>query len=353
VNANDYYPFGMVMPGRKFSAGSLYRYGFNGKEKDNDINSLTVYDYGFRIYNPGIGRFLSVDPLTKKYPELTSYQFAGNKPIKYIDMDGAEPEEDDIEELEREGEEVKERIRENLREREERERETHIRRMTNDPAYRARDNFIRGMVQSQAKESYWRSAFGAARFILTGGGVQENKKNGDAWDDFVKDEMLKNPNCVGVGRQISVKVVGLVNGKTEVANIRIDNVGIRVDATGKPILDFKEAKFSIGEIKDGNVIQTLTPQQKAAVNILINGSNVDIFVRGEGSAQKLNSIFFQNGIEYKVANGQSVLGRIGEVKIVVPARTGTTPSTTNTNTNSSTTQSQQTLTNGQESSPNH
>jgi RHS repeat-associated protein len=68
VNANDYYPFGMVMPGRKFSAGSLYRYGFNGKEKDNDINSLTVYDYGFRIYNPGIGRFLSVDPLTKNIP---------------------------------------------------------------------------------------------------------------------------------------------------------------------------------------------------------------------------------------------------------------------------------------------
>jgi hypothetical protein len=43
-----------------------------------------------RIYDPRIGRFLSVDPLTKKYPELTPYQFASNTPIQAIDLDGAE-----------------------------------------------------------------------------------------------------------------------------------------------------------------------------------------------------------------------------------------------------------------------
>ncbi|MES2730943.1 MAG: hypothetical protein V4714_04315, partial [Bacteroidota bacterium] len=37
-------------------------------------------------------RFLSVDPLTKSYPELTPYQFAGNTPIQAIDLDGLEPE---------------------------------------------------------------------------------------------------------------------------------------------------------------------------------------------------------------------------------------------------------------------
>jgi RHS repeat-associated protein len=89
LTANDYYPFGMIMPGRKYSEGN-YRYGFNGKEKDNDINSLTAYDYGFRIYNPAIGRFLSVDPLTKSYPWYTPYQFAGNKPILCVDLDGLE-----------------------------------------------------------------------------------------------------------------------------------------------------------------------------------------------------------------------------------------------------------------------
>ncbi len=91
VSANDYYPFGMMMPGRKFSASSSgYRYGFNGKEQDKDLHGLTAYDYGFRIYNPAIGRFLSVDPLTKEYPWYTPYQFAGNKPIIAIDLDGLE-----------------------------------------------------------------------------------------------------------------------------------------------------------------------------------------------------------------------------------------------------------------------
>ncbi len=35
-------------------------------------------------------RFLSVDPLTKSYPYYTPYQFAGNKPIIAIDLDGLE-----------------------------------------------------------------------------------------------------------------------------------------------------------------------------------------------------------------------------------------------------------------------
>src|SRR5690606_14475631 len=37
VSASDYYPFGMGMPGRRFSSNGLYRYGFNGKENDNEV----------------------------------------------------------------------------------------------------------------------------------------------------------------------------------------------------------------------------------------------------------------------------------------------------------------------------
>lgn len=48
-------------------------------------------DYGMRIYDPRVGRFLSVDPLTKSYPFYTPYQFAGNNPILSIDVDGLEP----------------------------------------------------------------------------------------------------------------------------------------------------------------------------------------------------------------------------------------------------------------------
>lgn len=76
------------MPERKFSATNSYRYGFNGKELDAE--NPTQYDYGFRIYDPRLARFKSVDPLTPKYPELTPYQFASNRPIDGIDEDGLE-----------------------------------------------------------------------------------------------------------------------------------------------------------------------------------------------------------------------------------------------------------------------
>jgi RHS repeat-associated protein len=82
----------MVMPSRTYTPTNDYRYGFNGKEKDKNISSLTAYDYGFRIYSPAIGRFLSVDPLTKSYPWFTPYQFASNTPVQAIDVDGKEGE---------------------------------------------------------------------------------------------------------------------------------------------------------------------------------------------------------------------------------------------------------------------
>jgi len=65
-----------------------YRYGFNAKESDKESG---LQDYGFRIYNPSIGKFLSVDPLSKSYPWYSPYQFAGNMPIIAIDLDGLEP----------------------------------------------------------------------------------------------------------------------------------------------------------------------------------------------------------------------------------------------------------------------
>lgn len=92
VTGNDYYPGGMTMPGRKYQAGSgSYRYGFNGKENDNDVKGTSnQQDYGMRIYDPRLGKFLSVDPLEGEYPELTPYQFASNNPVTFIDRDGEE-----------------------------------------------------------------------------------------------------------------------------------------------------------------------------------------------------------------------------------------------------------------------
>ncbi len=85
----DYYAFGMQMPGRKLSGG--YRYGFNGKENDNEVKGEgNQQDYGMRICDGRIGKFLSVDPITSSYPMLTPYQFSSNRPIDGIDLDGLE-----------------------------------------------------------------------------------------------------------------------------------------------------------------------------------------------------------------------------------------------------------------------
>ncbi len=90
ASAQDYYPFGMIMNGRNWNT-SGYRFGFNGKENDNEVKGDgNQQDYGMRIYDPRIGKFLSVDPLFRKYPELSTYQFASNTPIQAIDLDGLE-----------------------------------------------------------------------------------------------------------------------------------------------------------------------------------------------------------------------------------------------------------------------
>jgi len=90
VSATDYYAFGSPMPGRQFNSTS-YRYGFNGHEKDDEIKGTgNSYDYGARIYDPRIGRFLTIDPAYKKFPWLTPFQFASNRPIDGIDLDGLE-----------------------------------------------------------------------------------------------------------------------------------------------------------------------------------------------------------------------------------------------------------------------
>jgi RHS repeat-associated protein len=88
----DYYPFGMEMQNRT-SSSPHYRYGFNGKEKDQAGEfsaGQTHYDYGFRIYNPVWGRFLSVDPLYPSYPWNSTYAFAQNDVVRSIDLDGGE-----------------------------------------------------------------------------------------------------------------------------------------------------------------------------------------------------------------------------------------------------------------------
>ncbi|MEQ1554571.1 MAG: RHS repeat-associated core domain-containing protein [Ferruginibacter sp.] len=87
VTATDYSSFGSELPGRTYSNGTKVAENYNGKRKDDETGYL---DYGMRMYDPRIARFISVDPITKSFPMLTPYQFASNTPIQAIDLDGLE-----------------------------------------------------------------------------------------------------------------------------------------------------------------------------------------------------------------------------------------------------------------------
>ncbi len=89
LNTSDYYPFGLEMAGRTVTDDREYRYGFNGMEKDDEVKGRGAsYDFGARIHDPKIGKFLSVDPMAPNFPGITPYAFAANTPIAAIDKNG-------------------------------------------------------------------------------------------------------------------------------------------------------------------------------------------------------------------------------------------------------------------------
>ena len=62
-------------------------YKFNGKEKDPETG---LHYYGARYLNTDLSIWLSVDPMSDKYPHLTSYNYCANNPVMLVDPDGRE-----------------------------------------------------------------------------------------------------------------------------------------------------------------------------------------------------------------------------------------------------------------------
>jgi len=86
ASAQSYYAFGMEQPGLTYNAGS-YRYGFNGKEMDSEAKGTgNQLDFGSRIYDPRVGRWLSRDIVNKAFS--SPYTFSANDPANYLDPDG-------------------------------------------------------------------------------------------------------------------------------------------------------------------------------------------------------------------------------------------------------------------------
>ena len=77
----------MISIHRRYSTSSNYRYGFNGQEHVNELNSSS-YDFGARMYDSRIGRFFSIDKYAKQFPNISPYLFAYNNPIFFVDVNG-------------------------------------------------------------------------------------------------------------------------------------------------------------------------------------------------------------------------------------------------------------------------
>ena len=93
LTASDYYPFGMQMPGRHWTADSSdkYRFGFQGQLKENDLyGDGNSYAFKYRINDARLGRFLSLDPKAKEYPWNSPYAFSENRLIDGKELEGAE-----------------------------------------------------------------------------------------------------------------------------------------------------------------------------------------------------------------------------------------------------------------------
>jgi len=66
-----------------------YRFGFNGMEKDNEAKGHgNSYDFGARIYDSRLGRWLSLDPLIYKAPQWSPFAAMGDNPLYNIDIEG-------------------------------------------------------------------------------------------------------------------------------------------------------------------------------------------------------------------------------------------------------------------------
>ena len=82
----EYLPYGEPFIDQRSTTWSS-RYTFSGKERDSE----TGYSYfGARYYHSDLSIWLSVDPLSDKYPNLTPYAYCANNPVQYVDPDGKE-----------------------------------------------------------------------------------------------------------------------------------------------------------------------------------------------------------------------------------------------------------------------
>ncbi|PHI19010.1 hypothetical protein CEQ90_15345 [Lewinellaceae bacterium SD302] len=86
LQRNLYYPFGLELNGTApIQPETDQNYLYNGKEQ---MEGTGLYAYGFRYYDPTIGRFTGVDPIADQFAFVSPFNYAENSPIANIDLHG-------------------------------------------------------------------------------------------------------------------------------------------------------------------------------------------------------------------------------------------------------------------------
>ena len=92
IQESNYYPFGLKHTGYNSVVASngseeAKKLGFNGKEYEQSIG-LNAYEFGSRIYDPAIARWMSIDPQAERTFGISPYAAMNNNPVMFIDPNG-------------------------------------------------------------------------------------------------------------------------------------------------------------------------------------------------------------------------------------------------------------------------